>query len=163
MNTQLSTRISRTRRGLAVLLAVVAGSGLAGCSSSPEASTPAPVKLTDITAADGTPIKQVTLAERAVQRLGITTGTISRANAAVAGTTAEHIVVPYAAVVYDNDGSAWTYTVPSPGTYVRARITVAAIDGDVAVLTDGPADGTVVVTQGAPELLGAEAEIAGEQ
>ena len=73
------------------------------------------------------------------------------------------MVVPYAAVVYDSDGAAGTYTVPSPGTYVRARITVAAIEGEVAVLTDGPAEGTVVVTQGAPELLGAEAEIAGEQ
>jgi len=163
MNTQLTTRIGGTRRGITVLLTVIAASGLAGCSNDGPATAVSPVKLTDVTAADGTAIKQVTLADRAVQRIGITTGKVSRASATVAGATADHMVVPYAAVVYDSDGSAWTYTVPSPGTYVRARITVAAIEGEVAVLTDGPAEGTVVVTQGAPELLGAEAEIAGEQ
>jgi hypothetical protein len=86
-------------------------------------------------------------------------------------------------VVYASDGSAWAYVNPAPRTYVRARIAVATIQGDLAVLSDGPAgpsgagrvtgpgaapvdrpaDGTAVVTRGAPELLGAEAEIAGEE
>jgi hypothetical protein len=88
---------------------------------------------------------------------------VHQAAATLDGVTARHKVIPYAAVVYDSDGSSWTYVNSAPRTYVRARISVAAVQGDVAVLTNGPADGTAVVTQGAPELLGAEAEIAGEE
>ncbi len=163
MNTPLTAPISGTRRALTVLVTIAAVAGLAGCSGDGPPDTPSPVKLTDVKAADGTAIKQVHLVDQAVRRLGITTAKVAQATASVNGSTAQHTVIPYAAVVYDSDGSAWTYVVSAPGTYQRARITVATIDGDVAVLTDGPADGTAVVTQGAPELLGAEAEIAGEQ
>jgi len=137
---------------------------LAGCSgASTPAADEAPVSLKAVTAADGTRLKQVHLVDHAIERLGITTGTVHQASATLAGVTAPHKVVPYSAVVYDSDGSSWTYVNTAPQTYVRQRITVAAIQGETAVLTAGPADGTTVVTQGAPELLGAEAEIAGEQ
>ena len=48
-------------------------------------------------------------------------------------------VIPYSAVVYDTDGSTWTYVNTAPRTYVREPITIAAIQGDVAVLDRGPA------------------------
>ena len=48
-------------------------------------------------------------------------------------------------------------------TYVRKAITVDSIVGDTAYLTKGPPAGTQVVVVGAPELLGAEYEIAGEE
>lgn len=148
-------------RSLAVVLVLAAV--LAGCSGAPAPSEGPPVRLTNVKAADGTGVKQVELTAHAIERLGITTGTVHQAAVAVGGVLGGHKVVPYAAVVYDSDGSSWTYVNSVPRTYVRARITVSTIVGNVAVLTDGPADGTVVVTQGAPELLGAEAEIAGEE
>ena len=148
-------------RSIAVVLVVAAG--LAGCSSEPPPASEPPVTLTDVRAADGTSLKQVRLSGHAVERLGITTGTVHQATVAVQGVPALHKVLPYAAVVYDSDGSSWTYVTTTPQTYVRSRITVTTILGDLAVLATGPPDGTAVVTQGAPELLGAEAGIAGEQ
>jgi hypothetical protein len=65
--------------------------------------------------------------------------------------------------VYDTDGSTWTYVESAPRTFVRDRITVASIDGPTAVLASGPAPGAQVVTVGAPELLGAEYDISGEE
>jgi hypothetical protein len=70
-------------------------------------------------------------------------------------------VIPYAAVLYDIDGKEWVYTSPEPLVYVRAPIVVDYIDGDLAVLSDGPPAGTEIVTAGASELFGAEAGIGG--
>ena len=47
--------------------------------------------------------------------------------------------------------------------YVREPIRIASVQGGTAVLTMAPPDGTSVVTVGAPLLLGAEAQIAGEE
>ena len=60
-------------------------------------------------------------------------------------------------------GLAWTFVRIGPRPYLREPITVAAIEGSVAVLTQGPAPGSSVVTLGAPELLGAEYNISGEE
>ena len=64
--------------------------------------------------------------------------------------------VPYAALFYDTKGQGWVYTNPAPLTYVRHKISIESIEGDVAVLTEGPASGTPVVTVGAMLLYGAE-------
>jgi hypothetical protein len=163
-NDSRKDRSMNLTRLLAVGVTVAAVGALSGCSgsdSAPEAAPP--VTLTDVKAADGTAIKQVVLVDQAVQRIGITTAAVTNAVAAVNGISGPHLVLPYSAVVYDRDGSAWTYVNTAPRTYQRARITIAAIQGETAVLTAGPPQGTAVVTQGAPELLGAEAEIAGEE
>jgi len=68
-------------------------------------------------------------------------------------------VVPYAAVLYDAHGDTWVYTNPEPLVFVRHRIMVDYINGDQAVLSEGPPAGTVVVTVGGAELFGAEFEI----
>jgi hypothetical protein len=65
-------------------------------------------------------------------------------------------VIPYSAVIYDATGKTWAYTNPEALTYVRHPIDVEYIEGDLAVLKDGPAVGTPVVTAGAAELLGVE-------
>jgi hypothetical protein len=59
-------------------------------------------------------------------------------------------------VLYDAAGDTWTFTNPEPLVFVRQRISVTYIDGNRAVLADGPAPGTPVVTVGAAELYGAE-------
>ena len=65
-------------------------------------------------------------------------------------------VVPYASVIYDLQGDTWTYANPEPLAFVRHRIIVDYIDGDLAFLLDGPPVGTAVVVVGAAELLGVE-------
>ena len=116
-------------------------------------------------AVPGTDLKEVTLTDQAVQQLGIETDTVRELPTGlsdVAGATAQK-AVRYAAVVYDSNGSTWTYVVLEPHTYVRQSITVQAIENDTAILTAGPPPGTPVVVVGAPELLGAEVEISGEE
>jgi hypothetical protein len=66
-------------------------------------------------------------------------------------------------VVYDTDGSTWTYVNTAARTYERKPITVTEIDGAAALLSDGPAAGTPVVTVGGAELLGTEYNISGEE
>ena len=43
--------------------------------------------------------------------------------------------------IYGVEGGTWTYTSAGPLTFVRAPITVASVQGDVAVLSEGPDPG----------------------
>jgi hypothetical protein len=74
----------------------------------------------------------------------------------------EQLTIPYSAVIYGVEGGVWAYTSAGPLTFVRAPITVASIQGNTAVLSEGPAPGTEVVTVGGEELLGTEFAIEGE-
>jgi hypothetical protein len=65
-------------------------------------------------------------------------------------------VIPYSAVLYDPHGNSWTYTNPEPLVFVRHRIDVEYIEGDRAVLLQGPEIDAKVVTAGAAELFGVE-------
>jgi hypothetical protein len=146
-----------------IVAALVAIPLLAGCSSGAEpAADESPVSLK---AVKGTDLLQVTLTAAAQRRLGVATDEVRATTPPPAGGSAEKATstIPYAAVIYDSQGAAWTYTRSQPLTYVRAPITVDRIDGDLAMLTAGPDVGTPVVVVGAPELLGAEMQIAGEE
>jgi hypothetical protein len=68
-------------------------------------------------------------------------------------------VIPYSAVLYDAQSDTWVYTNPEPLVFVRHRIRVDYIEGDVAVLSDGPPSGTKVVTAGAALLFSTEFEV----
>jgi hypothetical protein len=92
------------------------------------------------------------LSARAAKRLGIETALVR--DAQVQGKLRK--VVPYAAVFYDLNGKTWVYTNPASLTFVRASISVDYIDGDLAVLLEGPSSGTSVVSVGSPELYGIE-------
>ncbi len=70
-------------------------------------------------------------------------------------------VVPYAAVMYGVHGETWVYTNPEPLVYIRDLITIDYIEGDLAVLLEGPPVGTEVVTIGGAELFGAENGVGG--
>jgi hypothetical protein len=70
------------------------------------------------------------------------------------GSGAQQTVIPYSAVIYDLQGQTWIYTSPEPLTFVRQSITVDYIEGDIAVLSEGPPAGTAVVTVGVAELYG---------
>jgi hypothetical protein len=78
------------------------------------------------------------------------------------GASGHSSAVPAAALVYDKNGGTWVYTNSQPLTFVRERVTVARIEGDLAVLQSGPAPGTAVATVGAAELLGTEYGVEGQ-
>jgi hypothetical protein len=137
-------------------LVIGAAAILAGCATATPAQTP-PALIKPVA---GSPIPQLQLTERAVQRLGILTQPVRPTT--TAGQPA-HEVIPYSAVVYDTDGSTWAYVNTAARTYERKPITVTEIDGTTALLSAGPAVGTAVVTVGAAELLGTEYDISGEE
>ena len=137
-------------------LVIGAAAILAGCATATPAETP-PALIKPVA---GSQIPQLQLTERAVQRLGIVTQPVRQT--ATAGHAAREII-PYSAVVYDTDGSTWTYVNTAARTYERKPITVTEIDGAAALLSAGPAVGTPVVTVGGAELLGTEYDISGEE
>jgi len=135
---------------LALLVGVLVGPPEPGAANPTEAaaavSAGRPARLEAI---GGSNIKKITLTPKAAQRLDIQTGQVRH-------DASGRKVVPYAAVVYDKDGSTWVYTNPQPLTYIRHAIIVELISGDDAVLKEGPDVGMQVATTGAPQLYGAE-------
>ena len=97
---------------------------------------------------------RVTLTEAAAKRLDIQTSAVR--DMTINGI--QRKVIPYAAVLYDTEGNTWTYTSPQALVFMRHRIVVDYIDGELAVLSDGPRTGSSVVTVGAQELYGSELE-----
>ena len=71
------------------------------------------------------------------------------------GTAARH-VMPYGALLYDTKGDTWAFTNPQPLVFIRQKVVVQDITGDKVILAEGLPAGTVVVTVGAAELMGAE-------
>jgi len=132
---------------------IVAGLGLSGCAQASDAETTHHEPAT-VESIAGTKLARVTLEERAVQRLGVRTARVQDISAAPG--TAQRKIVPYSAVLYDSTGATWVYTNPKPLVFVRHAITVDYIERDQAVLSDGPASGTAVVSVGAAELFGTE-------
>jgi hypothetical protein len=74
----------------------------------------------------------------------------------MAGSGEKRIAVPYSAVIYDLNGNTWVYVSPEPLVFVREPITIDYIQGDMAILSEGPAIGTEVATVGVAELYGAD-------
>lgn len=102
----------------------------------------------------GTDRYQVRLTEQAARRLGIQTGSARDVPGTDPGVLER--VIPFAAVLYEPSGTAFTYVNPEPLVFVRQPITVKVVRGEEAVLGEGPPPGTAVVTVGAAELSGIE-------
>ena len=139
-------------RGLAALL-MLAALPLSACApvATATATKPKPYKLEK---PEGTSLTRLRIEQRVFDRIRIKTSTIREVER-FGGETARK-VVDYAAVVYEPKGDTAIYTNPEPLVFVRQPIKVDYIDGDVAVLADGPPAGTAVVTVGTAELLGME-------
>ena len=105
-----------------------------------------------------TGLASVTLIEKAAERVGIETVAVTAAEAVREGSSGT-LSVPYSAILYDATGASFVYTVTGPLSYVRAPITVDYVEGDQAILSEGPSAGTEVVTVGVAELYGAETGI----
>jgi hypothetical protein len=141
-------------------LAVAAALLVTGCATV-QATAGQPPAV--VRAVPGSPIPRIQLTDQAIHRLGIVTRPVRVAAITADGRRGEYKVIPYSAVIYDNDGSTWTYVNTATRTFMREHITVRVIQGATAVLSRGPAAGTMVVTVGAPELLGTEYNISGEE
>lgn len=140
--------MKRTARSLVCLAAV--GLVLAACT---QASTSAPKAVAITIEEQQSGLKQLTLSARAAERLGVETAPV--------GASGSTRTVPYAAVIYDAQGATWSYVNTAPLVYLREGITIDRIEGDTAILSAGPAEGTAVVTTGAAELYGAEIGVGG--
>jgi len=122
---------------------------LAGCREDKVAEKYHPAKLEE-SGQEG--IMKVTLDARAAERIGLQTAAVREE---MVGST-QRLVVPYGAIMYDPKGATWTFTNPQPLVYVRHKIVVENIEGNRVILSEGPPAGTIVVTVGAAELMGAE-------
>jgi hypothetical protein len=141
---------NRQLAAMAILAALaIAGCGKAAAFDNEAASDQGPSRLEPVKGSD---LPRVILTAQAARRIGIT---MSRVRA-TAAREHEPAVIPYAAIVYDAEGHAFTYTSPRPLTFVRTPIRVARAVGPFALLSKGPPTGTAVVTVGAQELLGVE-------
>jgi hypothetical protein len=150
----------------ALLLVAALGLGTSACTrgqaTEGEGGASDAVKVEPI---DGTELSRVILSQQAAERLGIQTAQVREARVAAGahgGKAVTRKVIPYAAVLYDEQGHTWTFTNPDPLTFLRQKIGVDYIQGDLAVLSAGPAVGVSVVTVGSAELLGAELGVGGE-
>ena len=150
------------RRGLASFVAALAmiTFGASGCSEAGASNEENPDTAVMVeTAEEGQPAR-ITVSERAEQRLGIRTEPVRPISGRPGGATE---LISYSAVVYDADGKSWAFSAPSPRTYIRVPIEISSISGKAVQLKSGPPIGTQVVVVGAPELVGAEAGISGEE
>lgn len=150
--------MGRCHRWIAAALVFAAASPLAGCVSAPAVGSAAEHKIATVEPIAGAGVSRVVLSPDAAHRIGLTTDVVREA--VLTGLTRK--VIPYSAVLYDTTGNAYAYASPQPLVYVRVPLQIDYIEGDLAVLNDGPPVGTAVVTVGAPELLGTEFEIGGE-
>ncbi len=157
MSRSLIDRKSRRqlRAAWAGLVLIAAGMSLSACGGSEEAGYPEsashhePAKLEAI---EGTDVKRVVFSAEGAERTGLQTAPIRQ--------DGQRKVMPYAALIYDAEGNAYTYTSPERLTYVRQKIEVDRVEGDSVVLSVGPPAGTEVVTVGAAEVYGTEFEVA---
>jgi hypothetical protein len=146
--------MSITNRGSAALC-LVAMAALSGCAGTEAATTESPAAV--VAAIENSDVKKVTFTKEAVEAVGVATSAVTKD-----GPHGE-LTMPYDAVIYYLDGTTWAYTVTGEREYTRVPVTVTSIAGEQATLRAGPAAGTQVVVVGAPEVLGAELEIDGEQ
>ena len=142
------------------LVLVAASVLLSACRQTVETSTDAyeadkPAEpVSRVEPIKGTDLKLVKFSALGAKKIGLQTAVIRR--------DGEQEVMPYAAVLYDSEGKAFTYTSPEPLTFVRKEIKVDHADGDRAVLSEGPPVGTRVVTTGAEEVYGTEVGVEAE-
>jgi hypothetical protein len=134
--------------GRSLALALVAGAlTLGGCTQVEEfESTYSPTSVKPVKGQDD--IQQVTFTADAARRAGLQTATV--------GGSGRETSIPYAALIYNEEGNTYTYVSRTPLVYVRVPIRVDHIANGRVVLRHGPRIGTRVVTTGAAEVYSAE-------
>ena len=95
----------------AVIAAMLAAVAISGCAKSSEFNNDpaANTKVAKVEHLRGG-FDQIVLTARAAQRLGVRTASVTRERVG----RAARLVIPYAAVLYDPSGRAFTFTSPAP-------------------------------------------------
>lgn len=141
------------RRFLVMSLMILAVLSLVACGGSNEnAGHVEPYELEEVA---GSEFQNVILTAKAAERLDIQSEALNMED--VDGEM--KLVAPYSAVLYDLNGETYAYTRnagPSSLTFIRAPIEIERIEGGRVILTNGPPEGTHLVTVGAAELYGAD-------
>jgi hypothetical protein len=97
---------------------------------------------------EGSDIQLVTFTAEAARRAGVRLATVTA--------RAGRREIPYAALIYNDEGDTFAYVSARPLRYVRTPIDVHRITHGRVLLDHGPAAGTRVVTVGAAEVYSAE-------
>ena len=150
---------------------IVAGMVIAGVQFSAYQSTSIAgekIEPAVITKIEGSDLKRVTLTQEAIKRIDLKMGAVRemlvtaqiKADGEAVGSLTQK-VVPYGALIYDEHGLTWVYKNGTPRTFVRHRVKVDYIEGDLAILLEGPPLDTKVATVGVAELFGAEYGLGG--
>ena len=130
---------------------LIAGTFLMGSCATVEPTVHKPIPAVEITeGADKSAPKTLTLTADAVRRLEVLTVVVQ-----------DPTEIPYSGVLYDKKGAPWVYSSPRERTYVRVPLKIDKVLGNTAQLSAGPGVGTVVVTQAAIKLYGAETGVGG--
>ena len=146
---RLSRRSSTLRRLGAGLALLASGLVLGACSE--VESNLRENQPYEVIGPEEAAIKTVKMEDATAALLPVRTTTVRRKG--------DRKVVSHNAVIYNPDGEAFVYTKPKAETYIREPIEIVRVNGDDAVLSDGPRTGTTIVTTGSAELLATEYEI----
>ena len=135
-------------------LALVAALALSGCKEIEEESAEGyqPSKLEAVKGGGEDDLQRITFTKEGADRVDLKTTEVRRAG--------NQTVIPYAALIYDDEAKTFVYTSPKPREFLHAAVTVDRIEGDRVLLSDGPPAGTKIVTTGATEVYGTEIEMA---
>ena len=146
----MSCELLSGRRATAVLAVLAATASLTACTEVKPAEQEhySPAAISPVRGE--TDLVSVTLTREGAERAGLVTSAVRRRSG--------QKTIPYAALLYENDGSAFVYTNPRGLVFVRAHIEIDRVAGDRVLLDEGPPVGTKVVTTGAPQVHGAELE-----
>ena len=150
----MRTLYGKRLRALAVGLAVVGAMSLSACKEVEEESAAGyePTKLEPIKGRSED-YQRVRFTKEGAARVDVQTAEVSRGTG--------HKVIPYEALIYNDEAKTFVYTNTKPLSYERVPIVVDRITDERVLLSKGPAVGTKVVTVGATEVYGAELDIAG--
>lgn len=120
-------------------------------------ATHQPEHPAEIKQIEGSDLSHVTLTEKAIERLALETDVVREMR--VSRSTLPRIVVPYSSLIYDPQGQTWVYISPQSRTFVRHKVDVDYIEGNIAVLSHGPPVGTIIASVAVAELYGAEFKV----
>ena len=93
-------------------------------------------------------VENANFALHPAQRVSVLLKTQSKATSA--------LTLPWSAVVIDIYGGNWIYTQQSKNSYERQRVFLDHVNGNQAVISEGPPEGSKIVANGALELFGVE-------
>ena len=161
---RVSLRWSHEAQILAWFVAALTSLGVGGCRQRRARPTRHPAARRGGDGRDEPTSQQparITISELAEKRLGIQTEPV---RSGTERRTRQALVVPYAAIVYDADGASWAFSARAHARTSASPSRSRSIEGDHG--TDSaagrPSEPRWSIV-GAPELVGAEAGISGEE